>query len=385
MKSARSFTLEVASEPARRNARTRPGLLPSSPVLDHMQGFLSIFTGVFILIMYLLGLLILSPGFVIRKLMKHRSAASESNISLAGDGSGTAIYTLMYRSQMTMMDAGGPDTLAPLLMKHKSVLGPVWGGRFCTDMYILLQRINFYLVKRILQEQIAPKRPTGGRCAYMQCRTCWFDDCVESFLRLHQGKQTNLVILGAGYDTRCYRLPHLQGTSTYEVDAPGTLAAKLKSLETAGINKGNTVFVSCDFITQDWLEQLDSSGFNRSYPTIIVWEGVTMYLPETVIRATLAKVVEMEKGSCIGFDYLNTTLVGNIAVQKQMKQVGEPLLFGLSKNEAEELIASEQLYMLDHLRFEELVERYVPKHYDGRPLGYVGDFGGLVLAGNFDM
>ena len=130
--------------------------------MDHIQGFLSIITGTLIIIIYWLGSWILLPGFLILGLRKCRTAASESNISLTGDGSSTAIFTLMYRSLMAKLNAGGPDSLAPLLMKQMSILGPVWGGVFWTNMYLFLQRVNFYLVKRILQEQTAyPKGPTG--------------------------------------------------------------------------------------------------------------------------------------------------------------------------------------------------------------------------------
>ena len=193
MSSQRSFTFNVAYESDRRNARIRPGLLTSSPVVDHIQGFLSIITGMLIMLIYWLGSWILLPGLLILGLRKCRTAASESNISLTGDGSSTAIFTLMFRSLMAQMNAGGPDSLAPLLMKQKSILRPVWGGGLWTKMYLFLQKVNFYLVKRILQEQTTyPKGPTGGGCTYLQCRTCWFDDCVEAFLQLHQGNRQTL-------------------------------------------------------------------------------------------------------------------------------------------------------------------------------------------------
>ena len=89
-----------------------------------------------------------------------------------------------------------------------------------------------------------------------------------------------------------------------------------------------------------------------------------MYLPEEVVRATLAKVVGLEKGSCIGFDYHNDSLVLDPKHQKNMKRMGEPWLFGLNDGEPEVLVESEQLHMLDHLRYKELLDRYVPKHYD---------------------
>jgi len=340
-------------------------------------------------------MLMLLPGFFIGKIgkwIKCGDRATVSNISTEEGGSFTAVLTLMFRSQMTLMNAGGPDSLAPLLMKNKSILGgvfgSVWGGCLWSRAYLFLQRINFYLTGRNLLEQTArwePHEPMGGGCTYLQCRTCWLDDCVEAFLRLHTGKQTNLVILGAGYDSRCYRLPHLENTAMYEVDASGSQAEKLKSLKAAGIDPGRTVFVSCDFQTQDWLKKLHASGFDGALPTLLVWEGVTMYLPEEIVAATLARVVELGEGSCIGFDYFDRTWALSPTLQNKTKSTGEPLIFGLTGHEPEELVASRNLFMLDHLKVEELVDRYVAKHCDGRAFGHIGDFGGFVLAGNFEM
>ena len=175
MASQKSFSLKVASEPSRRNAYTRPGLLTSSPLVDRIQGYVSIITGTLIMTIGILGMLMLVPGFLLAKVLKGRSKDWECNKSLTGDGSDTAVLTLMERSQMNLMNAGGPDHLAPLLMKDKSILGivfgPVWGGALWSDIYLLMQRINFYLVRRILQEQTAHWEPHkvigGGKCLFI--------------------------------------------------------------------------------------------------------------------------------------------------------------------------------------------------------------------------
>ena len=78
MSSQGSFTFNVAYESDRRNARICPGLLTSSPVVDHIQGFLSIITGTLIMIIYSLGIWILLPAFLILWLKKCRTTASES-------------------------------------------------------------------------------------------------------------------------------------------------------------------------------------------------------------------------------------------------------------------------------------------------------------------
>ena len=110
-----------------------------------------------------------------------------------------------------------------------------------------------------------------------------------------------------------------------------------------------------------------------------------MYLPKEVVGATLKQVSGLAEGSCIGFDYLDSAWIFSPAAQKAAKGAGEPVVFGLTGEEPEELVASKKLFMLDHLKRDELVDRYVAKHCDGRPVGHIGDFGGFVLAGNFEM
>jgi O-methyltransferase involved in polyketide biosynthesis len=72
-----------------------------------------------------------------------------------------------------------------------------------------------------------------------------------------------VVILGAGYDSRCDR-SNLnlgeRGVKTYEVDAPGTHRNKLRLLEKCNIFSNDTTHVACDFVTQDWTDRLVDIG-----------------------------------------------------------------------------------------------------------------------------
>jgi methyltransferase (TIGR00027 family) len=295
---------------------------------------------------------------------------------------------------MYLQQSGGPDHLAPRLVRQLSLFGDgVFLSHLWTRGYLVLSRWNFYITGRIFPDQLGPRISKIGETAYLQVRTCWLDDCVETFVTRHLDSTTgkanvNAVILGAGYDTRCYRLNLVErGVHTFEVDTPSTQRGKLKSLKEAGIDTSSTIFVTCDFTTEDWLTRLQDNGLDETLPTLFIWEGVTMYLPRQAIKMTIEKVgKECAPGSCIGFDYLDRTWALTDEIQNIMKRWGEPWLFGMTGNEPEELIAECaekvgcELAILDHLKHKELIRRYLAKHCDGRPIGFLDDFGGFVLV-----
>lgn len=205
---------------------------------------------------------------------------------------------------------------------------------------------------------------------------------METFLARNRGKRTNLIILGAGYDTRCYRLPGMEHTNKYEVDAPGTQGHKRRLIREIGIRPSNTTFVTCNFTEEDWMDCLLEHSLDPSLPTFIVWEGVTYYLPREVIRDTLTKVASsFSPGSLLAFDYFNDW-ARDPQIQDAMKRMGEPLRGVLEFHEMIADVEAAGLVLRDHLEGgEELGERYLVKRWNGRAAGYVGDFGGFVLAG----
>ena len=98
------------------------------------------------------------------------------------------------------------------------------------QVYLLLVRLGYYATRRWYPDQLAALsrlRIKFGEVAYVHVRTCWFDDVCEAFLRAQgPGAPVNLVVLGAGYDSHCYRFRLGECVACYEVDAPGTQAEK---------------------------------------------------------------------------------------------------------------------------------------------------------------
>src|SRR6185503_4337777 len=99
-----------------------------------------------------------------------------------------------------------------------------------------------------------------------------------------------LVIVGAGYDGRAWRMPELTGVKVFEVDHPATQGEKRKHAGELPPPIGSVTFVSIDFERESLGNVLERAGHDRAAPTCWIWEGVVMYLTRDAMRATLADV-----------------------------------------------------------------------------------------------
>ena len=99
-----------------------------------------------------------------------------------------------------------------------------------------------------------------------------------------------LVILGAGYDGRAWRMRELSGLEVFEVDHPATQNAKRARVPELPPAIGTVSFVPIDFERESLDGALDRTGHERAVPTCWLWEGVVMYLTREAMRATLAVV-----------------------------------------------------------------------------------------------
>lgn len=161
-------------------------------------------------------------------------------------------------------------------------------------------------------------------------RQTFFDVAVDRYLT----GITQFVILGAGFDTRVYRLPKDKQVRSFEVDTPATQAIKRQMLKKAGIDSTGVTFVTADFEKEDWLKRLVEAGFDTGKPTLFLWEGVIVYLDREAAQATLRKISGTAKGSVVAFDYFTTEPLESKALywryaRMGTKAAGEPLKFGI--------------------------------------------------------
>jgi methyltransferase (TIGR00027 family) len=169
---------------------------------------------------------------------------------------------------------------------------------------------------------------------WIALRTAFID---ERLRRLTRGGIRQVVLLGAGFDTRAARLAR-DGVRFFEVDREETQGVKLARLATLpDYPVASATYVTCDFEREDFLERLGGVGYRADEPALFVWEGVTPYLTEAAIRATLHRIAAgTDGGSVLVFDHLRRRIVvGDVHDPKDeqsrafVADLGEPLRFGV--------------------------------------------------------
>jgi len=164
----------------------------------------------------------------------------------------------------------------------------------------------------------------------VSARVTFFDAEVSRYL----AEVSQFVILGAGFDSRAFRLPKEGRVHSFEVDAPQTQAIKREMLKRAGIEEAPVTFVAADFEQEDWLSRLVEAGFDPGKPALFLWEGVMFFLDRKAVEATLRKIASCASGSVVAFDYLTTEVLESQALHWRsaragLRAAGEPWKFGI--------------------------------------------------------
>ena len=123
----------------------------------------------------------------------------------------------------------------------------------------------------------------------MALRTTAIDNAVRESISTGVRQ---LVILGAGYDGRAWRMSELADVKVFEVDYPSTQKEKRTRVADHSAPIGDVKFVSIDFERDSLDAALDGAGHDASAPTCWIWEGVVMYLTQKAIRDTLTAISE---------------------------------------------------------------------------------------------
>ena len=154
----------------------------------------------------------------------------------------------------------------------------------------------------------------------MALRTSAIDNAVREAIA---GGATQLVILGAGYDGRAWRMQELAGVRVFEVDHPATQGDKRARVSELPPAIGNVSFVSIDFERESLDAELDRAGHDRAAPTCWIWEGVVMYLTRDAMVATLDCIGERSAaGSTLIVNY--HTVHRKLFARLVFRLIGEP-------------------------------------------------------------
>jgi len=174
----------------------------------------------------------------------------------------------------------------------------------------------------------------AGNCVVNQLRTVVLDRAIAAARDVPQ-----LVILGAGFDARAWRLDGLAETLVFEVDHPATQAVKRERVGARAPKAREVRFVSIDFQRDDLAAALERAGFEAARRTCWVWEGVTMYLwPEVVAENLRVFAALSGGGSRIAFTYMGKDR-GRVRRSVFLALLGEPVRSAFSPAEMMETAA----------------------------------------------
>ena len=209
----------------------------------------------------------------------------------------------------------------------------------------------------------------------MLVRTRFIDELMERAVR---GGATQLVILGAGFDTRAHRFTELlKDVAVIEVDYGATQEYKKQRVEAAlGGAPANVVYAPIDFARESLGEVLRRAGFQPERKTYYICEGVSMYVPEEGMMQTLRTIAaESLPGSALLLEYLNR---GGLDLMRKypsgmIKNAfdwGEPFVFGVPDGRDREFFREAGLELGETLKISspESVARYATRQ-DGSYYG----------------
>ena len=219
-----------------------------------------------------------------------------------------------------------------------------------------------------LGEKIVP-----GLHEHLISRTRFIDDLIE---KTTLNKVEQYVILGAGYDSRAYRLKLPSGLKIFEVDQPEVQEIKRSKLPDEIVNAENVTYVSIDFNYQSLKEQLLNAGFDQSKSTIFTLEGVSQYITREALNSTLRELALLTPNSNATFfmSYVNKLFMedpeacfgmGYSKPEKAIKfitdgaaNVGEPWISFYSNREIKDLLFQNNFTLTEDKTLADLNSKY---------------------------
>lgn len=190
-----------------------------------------------------------------------------------------------------------------------------------------------------------------------------------------------LVLLGAGYDTRFFRIAAVRerAIATFEVDLPETIHDKQKHLiAKLGCLPEGLTLIPLDF-NHDDLNRLSQYGFDKTLATAYVWQGVSYYLPQNSVSQVLDWMrSQMTADSVLIFDgcsplmtYKNDQIPGIAASLDRLNEIGEPYRFGMSGDDMKVWLEEKGFDHIEILQQDDLEEQFLHRRTLPNNMWYV--------------
>ena len=209
---------------------------------------------------------------------------------------------------------------------------------------------------------------TPGLYEYMIARTAFFD---EVFIEALNESVSQIVLLGAGYDTRALRFADLnKAARIIELDGAATQNRKRKCLKKSRIDiPEHVTYIPMDFDKDPLKDVLERAGYEENRETLFIWEGVCMYLEPTSVDAVLGFIADTSHDeSVIVFDYAvsisddnSRQYYGAEQLTRRLKKTrsNEPFKFTIDEEKIESFLGRRGLKMIKHLNPEQIEKSFL--------------------------
>jgi methyltransferase (TIGR00027 family) len=162
----------------------------------------------------------------------------------------------------------------------------------------------------------------GGGNPLLPFRTKFFDNFLMRCTTTEGLRQ--VVLLGAGFDSRAFRLDWPQGTVVFEIDQASVFHEKDHVLDDLDITPDCDRRVVAADLSQPWHNQLLDAGFDKSTPTAWVAEGLLMYFSEEYARAIMGSAAHLSaRESRIGADMISRSVHTAANLQAHLEKLSE--------------------------------------------------------------
>ena len=203
-----------------------------------------------------------------------------------------------------------------------------------------------------------------GTPGMLFCRTRFIDDALVQWLK---NDRQQVICLGAGYDTRAYRIPGIERTRFFELDLPTAQSLKREHLlKILGEIPAHVTFIPINFDRQSIEDEMAVAGYQPEIETFFIWEGVTQYITAEAVDATLKFASQAAAGSRIAFTYIDLGILEGTSrtrtdqrIMSRVASRGMPWVFGIDPAEIESWLSGRGFKLIDHADAMDYRNRYV--------------------------
>ncbi len=208
----------------------------------------------------------------------------------------------------------------------------------------------------------ATERSGPGLWANLACRKRFIDEKLDESL----ADIDAVVVLGAGLDTRAYRLARRTDMPVFEVDLPVNIDRKKAVVRRVlGGPPPSVRLVPVDFERDDLAAELAKHGYRTDSRTFFVWEGVTQYLTADAVRATFEYLRSAVAGSRLVFTYVQRDFIdgqnmyGAASAYRRFRVRRQIWHFGLRPDEVSEFVSEYGWRLVDQAGPDYFVRHYI--------------------------